>query len=191
MSRVYVVRLQKSRMGDEKSPSPDLAFESVHAELERRRDLAASLCPNEQFLNRLTGDRGEKVLDARCAVWHAPNNKLELPPWAKLIVQTMQFWTSWTIPLLWPLWKSVSGVYSTGGCAWGRTAQMHRHPGLRLERTVSLDRWSDRLHSPITASRMAGETPCHRARTIEPQNSITLRPTPTPRPPRLTAKEII
>jgi hypothetical protein len=34
----------------------------------------------------------------------------------------------------------------------------------------------------------AGDTSCHRARTIEPQNSIALRPTPTPRPPRLTAQ---
>ncbi len=54
MLRVYVVRLQKSRMGNEKSPSRDLAFNSVHVELQRRRDLAASLCPNQQFLNRLT-----------------------------------------------------------------------------------------------------------------------------------------
>jgi hypothetical protein len=37
----------------------------------------------------------------------------------------------------------------------------------------------------------AGDTSCHRARTIEPQNSITLLPMPTPRPPRLTAREII
>jgi len=42
-----------------------------------------------------------------------------------------------------------------------------------------------------TVSRMTGGTPCHRARTIEPQNSITWRPTPTPQPLRLTEREII
>jgi hypothetical protein len=49
-----------------------------HSNRARRTALAASLCPNEQLLNRLTenGGMGENVLDLpRCGL-HPPNNNL-------------------------------------------------------------------------------------------------------------------
>ena len=72
MSRVYVVRCQKSPDGKCKVSLSGSGIRTVHAEPQRRRDLAASLCPNEQFLNRLTETEGEKVLNSRCAVCMHP-----------------------------------------------------------------------------------------------------------------------
>jgi hypothetical protein len=189
MLRVYVVRLQKSRMGNEKSPSRDLAFNSVHAELQRRRDLAASLCPNEQ-MNRLTETEARRCGLPLCCMACTPTTNLSYriePNSLSKLCSLDQLDHSAALASLEICIRHILDWWMRLG-PYGSSATTS---GLRLERSVSLDGWSDRLHSPITASRMAGETPCHRARTIEPQNSITLRPTPTPRPPRLTAREII
>jgi len=60
MSRVYVVRCQKSRVGNEKPPSRELAFERCTGNYNGEGPLAASLCQNEQFLNRLTETEGRR-----------------------------------------------------------------------------------------------------------------------------------
>src|SRR6202171_4157842 len=79
LSRVYVVRCQKSPDGKCKASLSGSGIRTVHAEPQRRRDLAASLCPNEQFLNRLTETEGEKCSELPLCGLHAPNNKPELP----------------------------------------------------------------------------------------------------------------
>jgi hypothetical protein len=73
MSRVYVVRSQKSRMENEKPPSRDLAFERVRGTTTENFPCRESL-PERIIPESVDGDRREKVLDSRCAVCIHPTN---------------------------------------------------------------------------------------------------------------------
>jgi hypothetical protein len=68
MSRVYVVPCRKSRMGNEKPPSRNMAVERCTENYNRELPCAASLFPSEELLSRLTEDGGENALDSRCPV---------------------------------------------------------------------------------------------------------------------------
>src|ERR1039458_4041606 len=87
MSRVYVVRCQKSRIGNEKSPSRDLAFErcteNYNGELPCRESLPERTTPES-----LDGGRGERS-GPLAVLFASPHQQPELRRLAKLIVRTV------------------------------------------------------------------------------------------------------
>ena len=72
VSRVYVVRCQKSRMGNEKPRSRDLAFERCMRGTATEKGPYRKSLPERTIPESLDRDRGEKVLDSHCAVCMYP-----------------------------------------------------------------------------------------------------------------------